>query len=606
MTPIAWLVFGAFLAWVVADGVRRTFGAQSLEDYYAGGRKIPWWAAGLSVMATQASAITVIGTTGQGHDGGMEFVQAYLGLPFAMVAVSVILIPLYRRLPILTAYQYLEGRFDKPTRLTASFLFLVSRCLALGIVIQAPSYVLATVLEQDVVTMIIIVGLLTTAYTTLGGVSAVVWTDVKQMIAIVGGLLFCLGWLCWEVFGQVGFGGALRAAGAASKLGVLEATPAHTDLLPNIAGTQAPPSFWNERYNLFSGLIGGFFLHFAYFGADQSQVQRVLTSATANESRKALMISAVAKVPMQLMVLGIGVLLFLFHSISPDRAPAVFNPQAMGSLERQAESESGLREVLELHDRIEQERARELRNLAAHDGPAIDAPALSAYREAVRDVDSLRKILLAGADPEGSKAVFDWTGVLKAFETGDERRIAEFASQGGGDRNYVFPSFVLSQLPGWLVGLILAAIFAAAMSSVDSVLNSLSAATVVDFFPVVFRRERTERQKLKIGRTCTFLWGILGTATGIFALSDSSIIEQINKIGSFFYGSLLGIFLLGAFAPWARGICGVFGIVGGLACVFATYLFLDVAYLWFNVIGAVGVFLFAWLAARCGVGRKIA
>ncbi|MFK7739238.1 MAG: sodium-coupled permease, partial [Planctomycetota bacterium] len=304
MRTIDWVVFFLFLTYVVWDGVRRRKGATDLEGYYAGGRRIPWWAAGLSIMATQASAITVIGTTGQGHEFGMEFVQSYFGLPFAMVLLCIFLVPYYRSRNVLTPYELLEDRFGPMSRSLASLIFLCSRCLALGAVIYAPSVALSALFGLDTFAAVLIIGTLTTGYTMIGGVAAVIWTDVKQMVVILAGLVIVFVMLLvdlWPDFGSLS--SMLEAAGAADKLGALEVEPAHDGLWPRtneeVAGNGGAPSCWEEKYNVWAGLFGGVFLHLSYFGCDNSQAQRLLTSKDASQSKKSLLMSAFAKVPMQ-------------------------------------------------------------------------------------------------------------------------------------------------------------------------------------------------------------------------------------------------------------------------------------------------------------------
>ena len=328
MRPLDWAVFLAFLAYVVWDGVRRGSASRDLEGYYAGGRSIPWWAAGLSVMATQASAITVIGTAGQGHETGMEFVQIYLGLPFAMILLCIFLIPLYRKNPILTAYQFLESRFGPATRTLASLIFLVSRCLAFGVVLYAPAVVIAAMTGLNLTWIVVLLGLLTTGYTLSGGIRAVVWTDVKQMSVIIGGLLISLGILLYHVLGQLDFWQALNVLGASGKLNAVEAAPDSWNLIPALKGSDLPRTFWEDRYNLWSGLFGGLFLMLSYFGCDQIQVQRYLTVESANASRKSLLVSAFAKIPMQVLVLFLGALLYLFNLLGAP--PLLYNPFRSG------------------------------------------------------------------------------------------------------------------------------------------------------------------------------------------------------------------------------------------------------------------------------------
>lgn len=565
----AWTVFAAFLAYVVYDGVRRTRGAVTLDDYYAGGRKIPWWAAGLSIMATQASAITVIGTTGQGHESGMRFLQTYIGLPVAMVLLCIFIVPLLRERPILTAYEYLENRFGPATRGIASVVFLFSRCAALGVVLYGPAIVLAATTGLTEVQTILILGVVTTGYVFFGGVSAVVWTDVKQMLVIVAGLLITLCVLLYRVLDEFTFLEALRLIGGAGKLDAVRVVPEYTGLVP---GTESQPSFWSDNYNLFSGLFGGVFLMLAYFGCDQSQAQRLLTSPSANDSRKALLLSGFAKLPMQVVVLFIGVLMWLFHSIYG--APLCYDAQA---LERIDPAE---RVVLEQrYDEASRARVESMRAFVA---ASESEASLADYQSAVRRVEAVRADALALASDSG-----------QSYE----------------DKNYVFPHFVLNELPGLLVGLIFAAIFAAAMSSADSVLNSLSAATIVDFYKRWIRPNANDRQSLFAARIATLLWGgfatfaAVGIAEGWFGgEKGASIIEQVNRIGSFFYGTLLGGFVLALVCRRAGELAATTGLVAGILVVVIVDQTLHVQFLWYNLVGVVAVVgvgsLVAWLAPQ--------
>ena len=595
MNWLAWTVCGAFLAYVVLDGVRRSRAAKDLDGYYAGNRSIPWWAAGLSVMATQASAITVIGTTGQGHEGGLGFLQAYFGLPLAMILLCLFMVPLYRRQPVLTAYEYLEHRFDPATRALGSALFLFSRCLALGVVINAPAVVLSAMLELPLEWTIIGVGAITTLYTVAGGISAVVWTDVKQMIVIVGGLLLCFGMLAADVFGELGLDGALRAAGAAGKLDALELAPASTDFVPRLAGSDGAKTFWDDKYNFWSGTIGGLFLMLSYFGCDQSQVQRILTNPTANDSRRALLLSAFAKIPMQLGVLAIGVLLYVHHGLAGE--PLLYKPT--DELRATNSANAALYEQLQgEYAAALTRRGDAMRRLAAVDGdPESEPEVLADYRDAVRDVAAIRTRAAKAFSAERETYLEECVerarnahGIFGLPEVVELSGALADPTRGGtkGDTNYVFPQWMLAELPPVLLGLILAAVFAAAMSSVDSVLNSLSAATVVDFVQRFAARNMQPSTALVVGRMATLAWGVIATSAAIVLISGSSIIEQVNRVGSFFYGTLLGVFTLGLFFRRARGFAGGAGILGGMASVLVVHNTLQIEFLWYNVVGLVG------------------
>ncbi len=572
MSWIDTAVFIVFLAYVVWDGMRRAKGTKTLEGYFAGRRSIPWWAAGLSIMATQASAITVIGTTGQGHDGGMEFVQMYFGLPFAMVLLCIFLVPLYRKSPILTAYEYLERRFGPATRSLASLIFLVSRCLAFGIVIYAPAVVLSTMLDISITATVLFMGALTTLYTMVGGVHAVIWTDVKQMSVILGGLLLCLGILLWDLLSQFSLGGMLDVLGASGKLNALEVTPESTSFVPRAASDETgPKSFWEEKYNVWSGLLGGLFLHLSYFGCDQSQVQRILTNPSVKESRMALLMSAVAKVPMQVLVLFIGVLLYLFYAVHG--GPLLFNP---GDREA-AQSLPAVAVIEQEYEQVGQERLALAQEIARNGDPRADGELLQRYQQSVRDAQRLRQEALA--------------------EIYRDKTVRK-------DTNYIFPHFILGHMPPVLLGLIIAAIFAAAMSSADSALNSLTAASVVDFYKRWFRPDASERQALRVSRGITLFWGAAATGAALYLGGGGSVIELINKVGSYFYGTLLGVFVLALISRRSGPRASFFGLLGGMAAVLVVDQTLRVEYLWYNVVGCVGVLVTGLSITLLGIEKR--
>lgn len=570
MRPVDWIVFVLFLAYVVWDGMRRRDGAKDLEGYFAGGRSIPWWAAGLSIMATQASAITILGTTGQGHEFGMDFVQTYFGLPFALVLLCVSLVPLYRSRAILTPYEYLEDRFGPLTRSLASLVFLASRCLALGVVIYAPSLALSAMIGLETWQSVLVIGVLTTLYTVVGGVAAVIWTDVKQMTVILLGLLLILIVLLQDLLPVFRFGQLLDLAGAAGKLNAVEVAPEHAGLWPRTlaeaAAGRGQPSFWEEKYNLWSGLFGGLFLHLSYFGCDHSQAQRLLTSKDARQSRLSLLLSAFAKVPMQALVLFLGVLLWLFYAVHGQ--PMLYKTT---HVQRAASAELAPRiaELQVTFDAALAERTLQMQRLAAlPGGPRSDPAALRDYQRAVIAVADLRKqarTLVGGAVDGDGKPKDD------------------------PDTNDIFCRFVLDKMPPVVLGLIIAAIFAAAMSSIDSVLNALSSATVVDFYRRWLRPRCSDAEAVRVGKWLTLFWGVVATTTALGFDGVGSVVERINQFGSFFYGSLLGVFVLALLVPRAGGTAGALGLCGGMAAVLTVHWTLEVEFLWYNVVGCLGV-----------------
>jgi SSS family transporter len=494
--------------------------AGDVEGYFLAKRSLPWWAVGLSVMATQLSAITLVGTTGQAYSDGMRFIQFYYGLPLAMVILCVTAVPFFYRARVYTAYEYLEKRFDLKTRTLTSFFFLISRGLGVGVIIAAPSVILSIVLGWDEVTTIFVMGLSTTLYTMVGGVQAVTWTDVKQMFVIFFGLFVCLFVIIGKFPEGVGLTDGLHLAGA---VGRLETVNWSFDL--------------SEKYTIWSGMFAALFLFLSYFGCDQSQVQRFLTARSVSEGRTSLLMSAFLKIPMQFLILLIGVLVFVFYQfVTP---PMIFNQVETAKVESSAQYQS-LKTVYE----------------AAHQKREEAAVAM------VRDRREATRAAYVEADKEFNSARRAATDFIRA-ETGNE---------SFNDVNYVFPTFVVQNMPIGVIGLIIAAIFAAAMSSISAELNALATATTIDFYRRHFARDASEKQYVLFGRIATFVWGIFACIVATQATSLGSLIEVVNKFGSFFYGSLLGVFLLAFAVKRARARGAFFGLLIGIACVFLTSL----------------------------------
>lgn len=575
MSWIDWAVFLGFLSYVVVDGLRRGRGTTTLEGYFAGGRTITWWAAGLSIMATQASAITVIGTTGQGFESGMEFVQIYFGLAFAMVLLSIFFVPMYRAQPILTAYEFLERRFGPLTRLLASLIFLLSRCLAFGVVLYAPGVVLSALLDFDVAATVIVVGVLTTVYTMFGGVKAVIATDVKQMVVILGGLGLVLVLLLLRIIPEFGFVGGLEVLGATGKLNAVEFEPASWDLIPK-GIEESGQSFWDDKYNFWSGMFGGLFLMLSYFGCDQSQVQRILTNASPDESRKALLLSAFAKVPMQAMVLFIGVLLYLFYVLNP--APLLFNTQSLADLKQQPVLVEQMQGIEARYSDTLLRQKMFAKQIAAKGIDGVEASSLQGYRVAVREAKDLRS--------EARRTAYLATPANLKLTEAEQTKL-----KTPSDTNFIFPRFILSEVPVFFLGLMMAAIFAAMMSSADSALNSLTSSSIVDIYKRWLRPHATESESLFASRLTTLFWGLSATGAALLFQGSGSVIEVVNRVGSFFYGSLLGVFALGLLVPRAGPVSGFLGLIGGMTAVLVTWQTLSVEFLWFNVIGCLGVLL---------------
>ena len=558
MHPIDWIIIGGYLAWVLYDGVKRSRGTDAVEGYFLAGRSLPWWAVGLSVMATQMSAITLVGTTGQGYADGMRLVQMYFGLPLAMIVLSVTLVPFLYRARVFTAYEYLERRFDRKTRALTSLIFLVSRGLGVGVIISAPAVVLSVVLGWNLTLTALAIGVPTTCYTMLGGVQAVAWADVKQMVIIVGGLLAVVAALVLGLPGGVGLADAMHLAGATERLTAIDFS---LDL--------------NETYTFWSGMLGGLFLMLGYFGCDQSQVQRHLTADSVDAARRSLLMSAYWKIPLQALILLTGVLVFVFHLFNP--APMLFHP---------------------------------VQDAAARDGDrAAEYAGLEAeFAEALEDRRAAADEMLA-ARRAGGAAVAETRAAFAASQArvGEVRgRAAGLVEEATGeaytDVNYVFPTFIVTHLPVGLVGLLIAAIFAAAMSSAAAELAALSTTSVIDFYRRYLNTGATDRHYLRVSKVATALWGVVATVFAVFAANLGSLIEVVNQVGSYFYGSLLGVFVLAVGFRRATADGAFVGLFAGMASVALVESAADVSFLWNNVIGTVAVVVVGLAVSRLRPG----
>jgi Na+/proline symporter len=551
MRPLDWIVVAAYLAYIVWSGMKLTRQSQKAEGYFLADRSLPWWAVGLSVMATQLSAITLVGTTGQAYSDGMRFIQFYYGLPLAMVILCVTAVPFFYRAKVFTAYEYLERRFDARTRTLTSFFFLVSRGLGVGVIIAAPSVILSIVLGWSETATVFAMGLSTTVYTVVGGVQAVTWTDVKQMFVIFLGLFVCLFIIVSKFPAEVSLGGALHLAGATGRLVTVDAT---FDL--------------RQTYTLWSGLVGGLFLMLSYFGCDQSQVQRFLTARSVDEGRTSLLMSAFVKIPMQFLILLVGVLVFVFYQF--ERPPLVFNPVA----ERSAAG--GAR---------------------AADYTALGAEYAAAHEERGRAAVAYVRALRAGDGAAPARAAY--VAADGRFNEARRRGVALVReSQGDAgftDVNYVFPTFVVANMPAGVVGLIIAAIFAAAMSSISAELNALATATTIDFYRRHYRPAADDRHYVRVGRAATAAWGVFACVVALYATSLGSLIEVVNRFGSFFYGSLLGVFVLAVGVRRARARGAFWGLLAGIGSVWVASHYTDIAFLWFNLIGCAVVVAVGYL-----------
>ena len=540
MRPLDWIVLVASLVSIIAYGLYRSRGSNTVDRYLLAGRSMPWYAMALSIMATQASAITFISTTGQSYVDGMRFVQFYFGLPIAMVIICATAVPIFHRAKVYTAYEYLEKRFDGKTRALASLIFLAQRGVAAGLTIYAPAIVLSVILGWPERITTLMMGITVVSYTVLGGIKAVTWSDVQQMGVIFLGLVVSLVTVIVLLPASVSFPDAVFLAGAAGRL---NAVTTHFD--------------WNDRFNVWSGLIGGTFLFLSYFGCDQSQVQRYLTGRSISASRLGLLFNAVAKIPMQFFILFIGAMVFVFYVFV--QPPLLFEKAQMARIE----SFGGYQQVQSQFDRGMAERRRAAMGLVAahHSGDAVaEGREMTAYRAAQRDVDD--------AHSQAEKLV-ELSGGEKGFK----------------DTNYIFLTFVTRYLPVGLVGLVIAVIFAATMSASSGEINSLATVTVVDLYRRHIRPHASDHHYVTASRLATLFWGAYAVIFAGWGKKLGSLIVAVNIVGSLFYGSLLGCFVLAFGFRRVGGTATFVGMIAGEAAIFSAFFFTRISWLWYNVIG---------------------
>ncbi len=542
MRTLDWVVLVAALAFIVLYGLYRARGKATVNSYLLAGKTMPWYAMGLSIMATQASAITFISTTGQAYVDGMRFVQFYFGLPLAMVMLAATAVPIFHRSNVYTAYEYLEKRFDAKTRALVSVVFLIQRGLGVGIALAAPAIVLTVILGWPDRLTTMLMGAVVITYTVMGGIKAVTWTDVQQMMIIFVGMFAALATALWLLPRGISFGDAVLLAGAAGKLNAVDL---NFDL--------------KNPYNIWSGLLGGTFLFLSYFGTDQSQVQRYLTGKSIAQSRLSLLFNAVAKIPMQFMILFTGAMVFVFYVY--ERPPLLFQPVEL----KRIESAPGYR-ALDARYRSAYEERREAagRWLGARRNGGNVAEPLADYRAAQAGIDAVRA--------DGGRLVQTVTGSTKF-----------------NDANYIFLSFVTRYMPAGIVGLILAAIFGAAMSSIAGEINSLATVSVIDIYRRHVRSEASDRHYLWVSRAFTAFWGCYAVVFAQYGKNIGSLIVAVNMVGSLFYGGMLGVFVLAFFFRRVGGTAAFIGVFAGEAAIFAVYLTTEISFLWYNVIGCLVV-----------------
>lgn len=546
MTPLDWGVFVVYFFGVIGFAFWQSRKNVGVEGFFLANRRMHWAAIGLSVMATQASAITYIGTTGQAFDDGMEFIQVYLGLPIAMVIIAAVFVPFFYNSRVFTAYEYLEQRFDPKTRSLTSFLFLISRGMGAGVILYAPAIVLSVILGWDETITILIMAAITVGYTLMGGITAVIWTDVVQMLMMWAGILGALVILFAELPSGVGITDVVYIGGI-------------QDMWRTIDLSWDP----NNTYTVWSGLFGGLFLALAYFGTDQSQVQRYLTASSLKNSRLSLIFNAFLKVPMQFFILSIGVTLFVFYHF--EQPPLVFNSAEVA--------------IVQESDRAADYQALESTYSVLH-GERRDATfELLDARESRSDVTGIQQ------------RIQRYDAQLRQVRDDAKAVVSDVRGATSNDVNYVFPTYLTTYVAPGLLGLLIAVIFAAAMSSLDSELTALSSATVIDFYKRWYRKDASDAHYLKVSRVATGVWGLFALGVAMYAGRLGSLIEAVNQIGSLFYGSLLGVFLLAFLVKRANGTGAFVGLIAGMLSVGSVARFTDVSWLWYNVVGAVVVLI---------------
>ena len=540
------VVIGTLLT-IALYGHWRTRRDYDLSHYLHGDESIRWGTIGLSVMATQASAITFLSTPGQAYESGLGFVQNYFGLPFALILICAVFIPIYHRLKVVTAYEYLGQRFDQKTRLLGAFLFLVQRGLAAGITLYAPAIIVSTVLGWNLPATILLVGIFVVIYTTAGGTKAVSITQRWQMTVILLGMFVAFGMILHRLPGDISLRDATSIAG---KMGKLNAVDFSFDL--------------TQRYNFWSGLLGGFFLSLSYFGTDQSQVQRYLAGGSVAGSRFGLLFNAVLKIPMQFFILFTGVMVFVFFQF--EQPPMFFNQPAYERAQKNGAAET-LSALQTRYDGVFAQKQIDLREMTATaraGSPEAVAAAKAKVTRGQGEIQNIRNEVKAA---------------LKAREPGLETK----------DSDYVFITFILHYLPHGLIGLLVAVIFCAATSSTAAELNALGSTTEVDFYRVLIRRNGSERHYLIAAKVLTAAWGGVAIGFALFANLVENLIEAVNILGSIFYGTILGLFLAAFFLHFVRGTAVFVAALISQTMVLILFKTTEIGYLWYNLIGCATV-----------------
>ncbi len=545
MSLIDWLVLISFLSFVVIYGIWKTRGKKDIKGYLLANRNAPWYMVTISIMATQASAITFLSTPGQAYTDGMQFLQFYLGLPIAMIILSITAVPIFHRLNVYTAYEYLEQRFDLKNRILGSVLFLIQRGLGAGFTILAPSLIISVLLGWNIELTIFIQGIIVILYTTVGGTDAVNKTHFLQMIIITFGMFAAFFMIIHSLPADVSFLDATKIAG---KMGRLNVITFDFD--------------FKDRYTFWSGIIGGTFLALSYFGTDQSQVQRYLTGSSIAQSRIGLLANGIVKIPMQFSILFLGAMVFVFYQFAVP--PLNFNPVETANIKNSIYTED-YKNLESEYAQVHQEKQNKLREMldAEHSGDN------SKYSTALTEVQKSRQKEL---DIKEEAA-----GLITKADPGADTN----------DSNYIFLTFVITILPAGLIGLVLAAILSASMSSSSAELNALASTTVIDIYKRLINPKASEKQYIMVSKLATIFWGFYAIGFALFANRLGTLIEAVNILGSLFYGTILGIFLIAFYFKKLNGSATFYSALIAELIVMSCYLFTSIPYLWFNVIGCV-------------------
>jgi SSS family solute:Na+ symporter len=550
MSLLDWVVLVLTLLLVVLYGIYKGRATKDIDGYFRSSRQLPWYMVMLSVIGTQASAVTFLSGPGQAYTDGMRFVQYYFGLPLAMIVLCITFVPIFHKLNIYTAYEFLEKRFDRKTRTLAAFLFLLSRALATGISVYAPSIILSSVLGWNIYLTNIVMGGILIVYSISGGARAVAYTQQLQLAIIFLGLFFSAYLLVNMLPEGIGFNKAVSIGRSLGKMDVIT------------TGITEEGFNWNDRFNIFSGIIGGFFLALSYFGTDQSQVGRYLTASSIKESRIGLIMNGIVKIPMQFFILLIGVLVFVYYMFHA--SPLFFN------------------------------------------GLAVEKLKTTAYKEQVialeKQQDSIsgqKQLLLSNWSKENEVEFLNDLQRIKGLELENRKKVMAMVKESGlpveqSDTNYIFIRFVMDHMPKGLIGLLIAVIFLAAWGSIAATLNSLSSSTLVDFHKIYVNQHPSPEEEFRLSKWYTLFWGVFCIVFAQFATNLGSLIEAVNILGSWFYGVMLGIFLVAFYLKRVKGNAVFLAAILGEIIVLCMYAFTDIGWLWLNAIGALAVVIIAF------------